>query len=96
MIIVLLVILLALLLVDWRQTLAIFAVGRWETNRVIRWAHARWGRRGIDGYFACWVAAVLLFDAFVPWGWARIAGVALVVLVQAVVVVRNHRRGIRP
>lgn len=84
-----------LLLIDWRQTLHIFERGRWEKNRVIRWAHARWGRRGVDGYFACWIAGVLLADAFVPWDWARIAIVSLVVLVQAVVVIRNHRRGIK-
>lgn len=83
----------ALLLVDWRQTLAIFAARRWETNRVIRWAFARWGRRGVDGYFAVWVAGVVLFHSFVPYGFV---GSALVALVQAVVVVRNHRRGIRP
>jgi hypothetical protein len=82
-----------LLVIDCLQTRYIFAHGRGEKNRVIRWAYARWGRRGIDGYFAAWVAGVALFHAFVPYGFI---GSALVALVQAVVVVRNHRRGIRP
>jgi hypothetical protein len=82
----------ALLLIDWRQTLTIFRRGRREKNRAIRWAYARWGRRGIDGYFACWVAGVALFHSLVPYGFV---GSALVALVQTVVVVRNHRHGIR-
>ena len=83
----------ALLLIDWRQTLTIFHRGRRELNPVIRWAYARWGRRGVDGYFAVWIAGVALFHSSVPYGFV---GSALVALVQAVVVVRNHRRGIRP
>jgi hypothetical protein len=81
-----------LLAIDWRQTLTIFRRGRREKNRVIRWAYARWGRHGIDGYFACWVAGVALFHSLVPYGFV---GSALVALVQTVVVVRNHRHGIR-
>ena len=46
----------ALLAIDWRQTLTIFRRGRREKNRVIRWAHARWGLHGIDGYFLVCVA----------------------------------------
>lgn len=89
----LVILLLMLLIVDWRQTLTIFRSGRRELNPVIRWAYARWGRRGIDGYFAAWIAGVALFHSSVPYGFV---GSALVALVQAVVVVRNHRRGIRP
>lgn len=81
-----------LLLVDWRQTLTIFRRGRRELNPVIRRMHARCGRRGIDGYFAAWVAVVLAFHTTVPYGFV---GSALVALVQLIVVVRNHRRGIR-
>ena len=95
MTLVLLLSAIALLLVDWRQTLTIFRRGRREKNRVIRWAYARCGRRGIDGYFACWIAAVLLFSAFVPWPLVGAGGAGIVALIEAAVVVRNYRRGVR-
>ena len=55
-----------------------------------RIARARWARRLKVGAA---VAAVLLVDAFIPYGFV---GVAVVAAVQAVVVVRNWRIGIRP
>jgi hypothetical protein len=93
MTLVLLLSAIALLLVDWRQTLTIFRRGRREKNRAIRWAYARWGRRGVDGYFAAWVAGVALFHVCVPYGFA---GSAVIALIEAVAAVRNHRHGIRP
>jgi hypothetical protein len=92
---ILLVVLIALLIIDCLQTRYIFAHGRGELNPVIRWAYARWGRRGIDGYFACWIAAVLLFSAFVPWPLVGAGGAGIVALIEAAVVVRNYRRGVR-
>jgi hypothetical protein len=81
-----------LLVIDWRQTLWIFA-NRWrELNPVIRWLHARFGRAGIHAYFAAWVAAVIA-SSLHPWGVCFAGAVAAV---QAVVIVRNHMRGIRP
>lgn len=85
--------LVVLLVLDWRQTLWIFAHGRGELNPVIRWAHARWGTDGIGGYFAACIAAVLLAQAMVPWAWMVLAPIALI---QAAVVIRNWRRGVRP
>ena len=81
-----------LLALDWRQTLRIFEQRRRELNPIIRWAYARCGTRGIDGYFAAWIAVVLTFHAFVPYGFV---GSALLALVQAFVVTRNYRRGIK-
>jgi hypothetical protein len=101
----------ALLLIDWRQTLTIFRRGRRELNPVIRWAYARWGRRGVDGYFAAWVAVTVLLAmalretaALLSWTFGGIplvweallnAAIAAIAVIELIVVVRNHRRGIR-
>lgn len=84
--------LIVLLVLDWRQTLRIFEQRRRELNPVIRWVHARWGRRGVDGYFAACIALVLLLDAFYANAFIVLA---IVAAVQAFVVIRNYRLGIR-
>lgn len=84
----------ALLALDCAQTLVIFRTGRRELNPVIRWAHARFGEPGIYAYFAAWIAACAGIAAD-GYEWVPYALAALIVL-QAVVVTRNHRRGIRP
>lgn len=89
----LLFILMVLLVLDWRQTLRIFELRRRELNPVIRWAFARWGRRGVDGYFAACIALVLLLDAFYAGAFIVLA---IAAAVQAFVVIRNYRLGIRP
>lgn len=81
-----------LLALDWRQTLRIFAAGRRELNPVIRWAHARFGAAGIHGYFAAWIAAAVAVTA---WEHGAIA-LGAAAAVQALVVARNWRLGIRP
>lgn len=90
---ILLLIAIALLVLDWRQTLRIFREGWSELNPVIRLAHSRFGRQGVDGYFACCIASLLLVDAFYEHAVYVIAGIAVV---QAVVVIRNLALGIKP
>lgn len=83
----LLIVLIVLPVLDWRQTLRIFATGRRELNPVIRWAHARFGTAGVHGYFATWIA---LASALTAWERGAIA-LGVLAAVQAVAVARNWR-----
>jgi hypothetical protein len=94
----LLVLLLALLVIDWRQTLVIARPGGWVEgwNPVLKRLIDRYSYAGVHGWFAfvlalCAVGAWLLWaDPALPW----LAGVCCAL--QAAPVIHNWRLGIRP
>jgi hypothetical protein len=107
----LLILLLVLLVLDWRQTLVIARPGGWVEgwNPILRRLIARYRYAGVHGYFAA-VIALTLALAWLLWqlapllayfiggsvlAWECIPIAALAVL-QALPVAHNYSLGIKP
>jgi hypothetical protein len=106
----LLILLLVLLVIDWRQTLVIARPGGWVEgwNPILRRLIDRYRYAGVHGWFAAVTLAALAF-AWLLWqlaplltyfggsvlGWECIPIAALAVL-QALPVAHNYSLGIKP
>jgi hypothetical protein len=107
----LLILLLVLLVVDWRQTLVIARPGGWVEgwNPILRRLIDRYRYAGVHGWFAfvivvCALGAWLLSTLSVLLAWAfggspeawETVPIALACIAQAAPVINNFRLGIKP
>jgi len=89
-----LVALLALMVIDYRQTIQIFRRGFRELNPVIRWAHRSCGERGILVYYlVCAAMAVGLWSLPLSENLVtvRFGITAAIVAAQALICLSNRR-----